>query len=66
VIITAFPRATFLSVFHKPRFIFASIPVENSSIKMTEGLPEQYISIASKYITERYLPIKAIASASFL
>jgi hypothetical protein len=45
VMMTALPTDTFLSVVHMSRFILASIPVENSSINMTEGLPRaQYNS----------------------
>ena len=39
VMTTAFPTATFLNVPHISRFILASIPVENSSMSTTEGLP---------------------------
>ena len=39
VITTALPIATLRRVFHISLFIFASIPVENSSIKTHAGLP---------------------------
>ena len=39
VMTIAFPTATFLSVLHMSRFIFASTPVENSSMRITDGLP---------------------------
>ena len=39
VMTIAFPTATFLSVLHISRFIFASTPVENSSMRITDGLP---------------------------
>ena len=41
VMTTAFPTATFLNVPHMSLFILASIPVENSSMSTTEGLPGQ-------------------------
>ena len=37
---TAFPTATFLNVPHISLFVLASMPVENSSMRTTEGLPE--------------------------
>lgn len=41
VITTALPIATFRKVPHISRFILASIPVENSSIRITEGFPKE-------------------------
>ena len=39
VITTAFPIATFLKTDHMSRFIFASIPVLNSSMSKFVGFP---------------------------
>lgn len=43
VMMTAFPTATLRKVCHMSRFIFGSIPVENSSMRTTAGLPKYRI-----------------------
>jgi hypothetical protein len=51
---TAFPTATFLNVPHISLFILASIPVENSSISTTEGLPaRRRVSQSAINVNER-------------
>ncbi len=47
VITIAFPTATFFSVRHISLFIFASTPLENSSISSTLGFPTSAIASAS-------------------
>lgn len=39
VMMTALPTDTFRRVFHMSRFILGSMPVENSSMRTTAGLP---------------------------
>ena len=54
VIMTALPIDTLRRVCHISRFIFGSIPVENSSMRMTVGFPIQtQISQGKKYIVKK-------------
>ncbi len=46
VMIIALPTATFLNVPHMSRFILASIPVENSSMRIQDGLPVYQIKFS--------------------
>lgn len=66
VMIIAFPTATFRNVFHISRFIFASIPVENSSMRIHDGFPETNHQSALEVLRMRaYVPMSAIARDSF-
>ena len=55
VMMTALPIDTLRRVCHISRFIFGSIPVENSSMRMTVGFPIQaQISQGNKYIVKKH------------